>query len=100
MLLADSFVCTITLLSEAVKDNAGDKSIELVRFKPTDKLMESILLKFTSEVLLAKPMGELVIKEAPSVVRALVMLSSNPIELVTIAVVPGTKLMSNELPPR
>ena len=58
--------------------------------------MELILLKFTSEVLLANPMGELVIKEAPSVVKALVILSSNPIELVTKVVVPGTKLISND----
>jgi len=62
--------------------------------------MESILLKFTREVLLDEPKGVLVIKEAPSDVNVLVILKSNPTELVTRVVVPGTKLMSNELPPR
>tara|TARA_Y100000991_G_C21811198_1_gene279752 strand:- start:32 stop:220 length:189 start_codon:yes stop_codon:yes gene_type:complete len=62
--------------------------------------MESILLKFTSEVLLDKPKGVLVIKEAPSNVKELEILNSIPIELVTSAVVPGTKLISNELLPR
>jgi formylmethanofuran dehydrogenase subunit E-like metal-binding protein len=88
------------LLSEGVKDNAGDKSFEVIRFNPRDKLMESILLKFTREVLLDEPKGVLVIKEAPSDVNVLVILKSNPTELVTIVVVPGTKLMSNEIPPR
>ena len=90
----------MTLLSEDVKDNAGDKSFEVIRFNPRDKLMESILLKFTREVLLDEPKGVLVIKEAPSDVNVLVILKSNPTELVTRVVVPGTKLMSNELPPR
>ena len=88
------------MLSEDVKDNAGDKSFEVIRFNPRDKLMESILLKFTREVLLDEPKGVLVIKEAPSDVNVLVILKSNPTELVTRVVVPGTKLMSNELPPR
>ncbi len=88
------------MLSEDVKDNAGDKSFEVIRFNPRDKLMESILLKFTKEVLLDEPKGVLVIKEAPSDVNVLVILKSNPTELVTRVVVPGTKLMSNELPPR
>ena len=88
------------MLSEDVKDNAGDKSFEVLRFNPRDKLMESILLKFTKEVLLDEPKGVLVIKEAPSDVNVLVILKSNPTELVTRVVVPGTKLMSNELPPR
>ena len=90
----------MTLLSEDVKDIAGDKSFEVIRFNPRDKLMESILLKFTKEVLLDEPKGVLVIKEAPSDVNVLVILKSNPTELVTRVVVPGTKLMSNELPPR
>ena len=88
------------MLSEDVKDNAGDKSFEVIRFNPRDKLMESILLKFTREVLLDEPKAVLVIKEAPSDVNVLVILKSNPTELVTRVVVPGTKLMSNELPPR
>ena len=88
------------MLSEDVKDNAGDKSFEVIRFNPRDKLMESILLKFTREVLLDEPKGVLVIKEAPSDVNVLVILKSNPTELVTRVVVPGTKLMSNEIPPR
>ena len=88
------------MLSEDVKDNAGDKSFEVIRFNPRDKLIESILLKFTREVLLDEPKGVLVIKEAPSDVNVLVILKSNPTELVTRVVVPGTKLMSNELPPR
>ena len=88
------------MLSEDVKDNAGEKSFEEIRFNPRDKLMESILLKFTREVLLDEPKGVLVIKEAPSDVNVLVILKSNPTELVTRVVVPGTKLMSNELPPR
>ena len=88
------------MLSEDVKDNAGDKSFEVIRFNPRDKLMESILLKFTREVLLDEPKGVLVIKEAPSDVNVLVILKSNPTELVTRVVVPGIKLMSNELPPR
>ena len=88
------------MLSEDVKDNAGDKSFEVIRFNPMDKLMESILLKFTREVLLDEPKGVLVIKEAPSDVNVPVILKSNPAELVTRVVVPGTKLMSNELPPR
>ena len=75
-----------------------DKLFEAAGFNPMDKLIESILFKFTSEVLLAKPIGVLVIKDAPSVVKALEILSSNPIELVTTVVVPGTKLISNELP--
>ena len=90
----------MTLLSEDVKDKAGGKSFEVIRFNPRDKLMESILLKFTKEVLLDEPKGVLVIKEAPSDVNVLVILKSNPTELVTRVVVPGTKLMSNELPPR
>ena len=88
------------MLSEDVKDNAGDKSFEVIRFNPRDKLMESILLKLTREVLLDEPKGVLVIKEAPSDVNVLVILKSNPTELVTRVVVPGTKLISNELPPR
>ena len=88
------------MLSEDVKDNAGDKSFEVIRFNPRDKLMESVLLKFTREVLLDEPKGMLVIKEAPSDVNVLVILKSNPPELVTRVVVPGTKLMSNVLPPR
>ena len=88
------------MLSEDVKDNAGDKSFEVIRFNPRDKLMESILLKFTREVLSDEPKGVLVIKEAPSDVNVLVMLKSKPTELVTRVVVPGTKLMSNEIPPR
>ena len=88
------------MLSDDVKDNAGEKSFEVMRFNPRDKLMESILLKFTREVLLDEPKGVLVIKEAPSDVNVLVILKSNPTELVTRVVVPGTKLMSNELPPR
>ena len=88
------------MLSEDVKDNAGDKSFEVIRFNPRDKLIESILLKFTREVLLDEPKGVLVIKEAPSDVNVLVILKSNPTELVTRVVVPGTKLMSNELLPR
>ena len=88
------------MLSEDVKDNAGDKSFEVIRFNPRDKLMESTLLKFTSEVLLDEPRGVLVINEAPSNVNVLVILKSIPAELVTMVVVPGTKLMSNESPPR
>ena len=88
------------MLSEDVKDNAGDKSFEVIRFNPRDKLIESILLKFTREVLLDEPKDVLVIKEAPSDVNVLVILKSNPTELVTRVVVPGTKLMLNELPPR
>ena len=81
------------MLSEDVKDNAGDKSFEVIRFNPRDKLMESILLKLTREVLLDEPKGVLVIKEAPSDVNVLVILKSNPTELVTRVVVPGTKLI-------
>ena len=88
------------MLSEDVKDNAGDKSFEVIRFNPRDKLMESILLKFTREVLLDEPKGVLVIKEAPSDVNVLVILKSIPAEFVTMVVVPGTKLISNESPPR
>ena len=90
----------VLVITEADKDNEGDESFKVVRFNPKDKLMESILLKFTSEVLLAKPNGELVIKEAPSNVKVLVILNCNPIELVTSVVVPGTKLMLNESLPR
>ena len=50
--------------------------------------MESILLKLTREVLLDEPKGVLVIKEAPSGVNVLVILKSNPTELVTMFVVP------------
>ena len=95
--LADSFVWTITLLSEEVKDNSGEELFEEVRFNPRDKLIELTLLKLTSEVLLANPIGVLVIKEAPHLYKYLI-LSSIPTELVRIVVVPGTKLMSNEFP--